>query len=146
MSDESFARIRIHTDTLESNISRILGRMKDVVLSDELKVEAIKKYRKKVEPYVPEKKGFLKLSAYDSDAIVDYHGDKALVYDPVANNRQHYHYGKVQYEGPGPGEEWNRTTEGTYDHWNQHLTRAEREEYYQELADMYVKEIKNNGR
>lgn len=138
---------RIHTETLEKAIKRVMDTKKDIILSDKLKRESAKMYRDKIEQYVPLDHGDLRKSAHKKNAISPYRDGYAIYYDPIGEygkstgEHKEFHYGDYQYNGP---EWWSRKTEGTYSHWNQHLASFEREDYYRELAQLYVEEC-NNG-
>lgn len=132
-------KVRIHTETIESAIGRILDKKKDIILSDNLKRTSAELYMDKIKHLVPLGKTEELRSSAD---IRPYKDTYAVCYDPVDEKRDiKFHYGEVQYNGP---DWWNRRTEGTYSHWNQHLSSFEREDYYRELAKLYVEEC-NNG-
>lgn len=140
MSDEITYEIgvRIHSETLEKNVKRILGDKLKEAISDDVKKYAATRYARKVEHYVPmsEDGGTLRRST----RLVHIHGTWGVEYDPV--DKYGRHYGEAQYKGPSW---WNRYTEDTYSHWNSHLTRAEREEYYREVADEILKRANKHG-
>ena len=120
--------LRIHAETLSSNISRILEeKIEKGMLSDDVKYKAAELYAKKIRPYVPMEKKTLR----NSTDIVPYNGVYAVEYHPV--DKYGHEYAEFQYYADDST--WDRHTPGTYSHWNQHLTRLEREDYYREFAD-----------
>ena len=127
--------VRIHTETLKKALTRILGEEQEIVVSDDVKYEDAKLYRDKVAHYVPKDTGTLRDSAYMENAIVRYKGTYAIRYYAArakTKGAKVREYAEAQYYGDDAT--WNRKTEGTYSHWNQHLQPFEREEYYRELA------------
>lgn len=136
--------VRIHSETLHAQLSKRIDGYRKAALSDKVKYKAAKLYAKKVQPYVPKKTGELR---EDVD-IVPYNGVYAVQYNATATRKKRdgsietVQYAEAQYHGDPT---WNRTTEGTYDHWNQHLSMAEREEYYSDIANLVIEEIKSNG-
>lgn len=129
MSDFEFEmRVRIHAETLESNISRILNqKIEKGMLSDEVKYRAAELYAEKIRTYVPMKSENLRKST----EIVPHNGVYAVEYHPV--DEYGHEYAERQYTADDST--WNRHTDFTYSHWNQHLSRLEREDYYRELAE-----------
>ena len=138
MADAGFdIKLRIHTETLESNIKRILGKKKKLALSDDVKEFAVDLYSRKIKPYVPRKTGNLRNKK--NTKIVRYKGTYAIDY--IATDKYGRQYAKAQYYADDS--DWERTTEGTYSHWNQHLSRAEREDYYRRVAEKMKEKMKN---
>lgn len=139
-------KIRIHGETLENALSKRIKNIAKVMHSDRVKRLAAEVYLDCVEPLVPKDSGTLRKSAHVSDKR--YKGDYAVVYDAE--------YSKAQYEGKNgkpinkdgskrmPASQWNRATPGTYDHWNHHMCRADRQAMYELIAEEVIKEI-NHG-
>lgn len=130
-------RIRIHADTLTKAIQKRVEDLKDKVLSDEMKYRAAEIYRDCVEPYVPMEYGNLRKSAHIGKK---YNGDYPVIY-----GNSDVKYAKAQYKGyNGRGAIREYTTPGTYDHWNKHLSRGDREAMYDLIAEEIVEKM-NNG-
>lgn len=139
-------KIRIHSETLYSQINkRVQDKLEKGGLSDDVKKESARLYAEKVEHYVPRKTGKLRGEpGFESFVdIVPYQGVYAVKYDAYRVNKdgKEAHYAEAQYEGDPT---WDRTTYDTYDHWNQHLDAAEREELYYNIAQL-VSEGMNNA-
>lgn len=131
---EFSARIRIHRDTLERALFKRIDDIEKKALSDAVRKRAAEIYLDCVEPLVPKKLGDLRKSAYVPDK--KYKGDYSVVYD--------IDYAKAQYEGyngRGPHKKW--TTTGTTDHWNHHLTTADRQAFYDLVAEEIKEGIKH---
>ena len=131
-------RISYDEDALELNIERVVKRKLNHALSIDTKKEIAGEYAMRVAQYVPYKSGRLRNSA---EVISD--GDKAVIrYSARSRHGKHYDYAENQYSTPrDPDRRW---TPGTYDHWNRHLTTAERQDFYQEAAEIIAREM-NNG-
>lgn len=118
---------------VEAGIEKLLNRKIEEGLSSDVQYQAAEIYKDLIEPYVPLKSGNLR----DSANIV--HGAKhalwGIEYDPISPKGRHYHYGQYQYFGDPS---WDRTTPGTYDHWNQHLSRADREGFKQAVKSLVI--------
>lgn len=129
-------RVSYDEDAVERNVSRILNRKLEKMTSLDTKMEIAGVYGVAIAKYVPYKTGKLLNSA---DVVAD--GNNAVI-RYSAHSKRGYDYAQKQYETPYPQE--SRSTPGTYDHWNRHLTSAEREEFYEDAAKIIARES-NNG-
>lgn len=129
--------VHVHFDmsALRDNVDDILDKKVDTLYYDRVKNDAAGLYAQYIAKYVPYKTGRLLHSAKVNNGAVTY---SARVRRPGYT----YDYADIQYETPFPPE--SRSTPGTYDHWNTHLTRAERESFYHDVANLIVEEM-NNG-
>jgi len=125
-------RIRVHSETLENNLRKRIDVFKKKMLSGEVKREAADIYRDCVEPLVPKKIGNLR----DIVELKKYKGTYAIVYKS--------NYAQAQYKGyNGRGVITKWTTPGTIDHWNLHMSRADKGAYYDLVAEMIMEKLKN---
>lgn len=154
--DEYAVRIRTHGETLESGLSKAIEGFMRTMMSDSMKRKAASIYMKCVEKYVPMDNGDLRASAHVSTG--KYKGDYVVLY-----GNDDVKYAKVQYEGDNgriikgkdsngnpiygehkkPGSMWSRNTKGTYDHWNKHMTTADRAEYMSKVKAEMLKRLKD---
>ncbi len=120
---------RVHRETLERAIWKRIEEIKGQALSDENRRRAAEIFIGEVEHLVPMSGGDLRKSAHVGDS--KYKGDYTVVY-----GNEDVKYAKAQYDGyNGRGVIREYTTEGTTDHWNQHMTRADRQAYYDKVAE-----------
>lgn len=126
----SSVEITVKSETLQRNVEKILETKLKKGLSDSVRYSAAVKFALAIADYVPYKTGKL----LRSNSIVSDGDDYAVRYS--AHSKKGYDYASVQYEADDSN--WNRTTPGTYSHWDKHLTRAERQAFYEEVADDVV--------
>lgn len=131
---------RIHAETLIPKLQSILDRKLKKGLSDETKMYSAELLRDASRKYVPSSgKDVLR----DSAKIVPYKETYAVEYNP--QDKYGRFYGKAQYEGKnGTNTVWKRHTEFTYSHWNRHISRAEMQEIYANVAKRIIEGM-NNG-
>lgn len=130
-------RVSYDEGAVQRNVEKILKRKLDAGTSIDTKMEVAGEYASAVERYVPYKSGKL---AHSARIVAD--GNVANIrYSARSFKGKHYDYAQWQYDTPVPQE--NRTTPGTYDHWNKHLTTAERKAFYEEAAKIVAREMKN---
>lgn len=120
---------------VQDNVNRILNKKLERAKYDGVRNEIAGEYAAAIDKYVPSKSGRLHSSATVRDGEIRY---SAKANRPSGN----YDYAAVQYYTPFPQE--NRHTPNTYDHWNKHLTTAERQEFYQKVKEIVVKGM-NDG-
>ena len=128
--------VEVHFDfkKLQDNVNRILGKKIDVIHYTNTKDELAGLYAMYISKYVPYKSGKLFRSAKVN------HG--AVVYSAKARRpRGNFDYASIQYYIPFP--QSSRSTPYTYDHWNRHLTSAERQAFYEDAAKIITKEMNN---
>lgn len=126
-------KIRVHTETLEANLKKRIEGFKKELLSDDIKRQAADIYKDCIEPLVPKDVGNLR----DTAEISKYKGTYGVYY-PVK-------YANAQYKGyNGKGVIRNYTTPGTIDHWNHHMSTADRQAYYDLVKEMILERM-NNG-
>lgn len=126
-------KIRVHTDTLEQALSKRIEKFRKEMLTDDVKLMAAEIYADCVEPLVPMKSGELRSNI----SFPKYKGTRAVRYDAS--------YAEAQYKGyNGRGPSRNFTTPGTTDHWNHHMTAADRAAYYDLVAEELIARL-NNG-
>ncbi len=126
-------KIRVHTDTLERALNSRIKDFTKELLTDDVKLMAAEIYADCVEPLVPMKSGELRSDV----SFPKYKGTRAVQYNAP--------YAKAQYEGyNGRGPSRNFTTPGTTDHWNHHMTAADRAAYYDLVAEELIARL-NNG-
>lgn len=135
-------RIRVHTETLEANLRKVFGDKVKSMLTDDVKRVAAEIYRDCVEYYVPEHLGNLR----GSTNIVRYKGTYAVEYN--AEDGYGSHYAHAQYSGNNrsgmDASKWKRANPHTYSHWNQHMTKSDRDTFYELVKEMMI-ERANNG-
>ena len=107
---------------VQANITRILNRKVDAIQIGANKDAIAGEYAKHVAKYVPYKTGKLLRSAKVKDGTITY----------SAKAKNGFDYADIQYNVPFPQE--SRSTPGTYDHWNRHLTASERQLFYEDVA------------
>jgi len=127
--------IRVDEKALEDNVNRILGKKVEKIYYTETRNEVAGIYASAVEKYVPSKTGRLHSSARVRDGEIRYSAK-------AKRKRGNYDYAGVQYYSNDST--WNRHTPNTYSHWNRHLTSAERQNFYQEVAKIIAEKM-NNG-
>lgn len=127
--------IRVHKDVLERALAKRMENFKSEMLSDDVKKASAIMYADAVNHLVPMKHGFLR----NSITFPKYKGTRAVKYTAPYAEAQHYGYTR------GVIRKW--TTEGTIDHWNQHLSNADRAQYYEDVKRMLLRKLKrtNNG-
>ena len=129
-------KIRVHTETLESALKKRVDNFTKEMMSDDVKYASAIMYADAVNHLVPMESGRLR----NDITFPKYKGTRAVKYNAP--------YAKAQYagyNGKGVIREWS--TEGTIDHWNQHLSSAERMQYYDDVAQMIIRKLQrvNNG-
>lgn len=124
----SFLELTYDTKAFQAAIGRKLKKFSDIVRSPEVRNMAAEQYRDAVEHYVPKKTGNLR----DSTSIQD----GKIIYTAKSKYGYKYAYASEQYRTPRPDS--SRFTPGTYDHWDKHLTTAEKSDLYKEMADDIV--------
>ena len=126
-------KVSFDMKVVQDNVNRILNKKIAVTEYTEVKDEIAGEYAKAISKYVPYKTGRLMNSAKVEDGAVTY---------SVKVNRPdgRFDYAPVQYYTPFE----NRSTPNTYDHWNKHLTTAERQEFYEDVKDIIVERM-NHG-
>ena len=117
---------------VQDNVNRILNKKIEVAKYTEVKDEIAGEYAKAISRYVPYKTGKLLNSAKVEDGAITY---SAKCNRPGGR----FDYAAVQYYTPFD----NRSTPNTYDHWNKHLTTAEREEFYNDVKDIIIERMNN---
>ena len=132
-------KIRVHSETLAKALEKRLDSLEDKILSDEVKYRAADIYKDCIAPLVPKDEGNLRESGHVGEQ--KYNGDYPVVYDVK--------YAKAQYEGSNgkgkrPASMWKRHTPNTYDHWNHHMSRSDRQAFYDLVAEEIMEKI-NNG-
>lgn len=115
--------INFDTRQLQSQLSRIVKKKCAVLNNVEVRNAVARQYKDVVEKYVPMKTGKLRETAFVE------HG--AVVYPAVSDKK--FPYAEVQYRTPFDPS--RRTTPGTYDHWDKHLSNSEKERFYRGLAE-----------
>lgn len=132
--------IRVHFDeeAVTKNISRILDETINSAMDLNVREEIAGEYAMRISKYVPYKTGQLVNSA---DIVADAENGVAIRYSAKSRKGRdrNYDYAQVQYETPFE----NRTTPDTYDHWNKHLTTAERKDFYEACADIISESMKH---
>lgn len=130
-------KISFDTDAVLNSLSNVIRRKINNSLSVPVKQEIAGEYAAAVYRYVPNKTGKLA----DSARVVTEGNDVAIKYEAISENKngKKTDYAPIQYEIPFE----NRTTPGTYDHWNRHLTTAERKAFYETCADIIKESFKN---
>lgn len=142
-------RISVDSKALTSQIRKITNKILLFGLSDDVKKAAAGEYAARVDKYVPQGpsyKGHTGGSLRNSVRIVPDGKGYAVRYS--SHSPDGYDYAGVQYAPEKYGKSdafWNRHTADTYSHWNRHLTRAERQEFYQAVGKL-VKEGIKRGR
>lgn len=133
MSDIEYSiKIRVHKESLEANMAKRIEEFKKKMLSDDVKYQSADIYRDCIEPLVPKKIGNLR----DNVEYVKYSGTYAIKYTS--------NYAKAQYKGyNGRGVIRKWTTPGTIDHWNLHMSRADKGAYYDLVKEMIMEKLKN---
>ncbi len=126
-------KISFDMKAVQDNVNRILNKKIAVTEYTEVKDEIAGEYAKAISRYVPYKTGKLMKSADVEDGAVTY---SVEVNRPNRPNGK-FDYAKVQYYTPFE----NRSTPNTYDHWNKHLTTAERQEFYEDVKDIIVERM-----
>ena len=123
-------KISFDMKAVQDNVNRILNKKIAVTEYTEVKDEIAGEYAKAISKYVPYKTGRLMNSAKIEDGSITY---SAKVNRPDGR----FDYAGVQYYTPFE----NRSTPNTYDHWNKHLTTAERQEFYEDVKDIIVERM-----
>lgn len=126
-------RVNYDADALTENVENLLEKKLEKGLSNEVKWYAANKYKDIIEQYVPlggSYKGHTGGALRREARVVPEGDDYAIRYS--ATSPKGKDYAEAQYEGP---EWWERTTPGTYSHWNRHMSRSDRLEWYQYVAD-----------
>lgn len=119
-----FLELNFDTSALQSQIARILKKKASVLDDVRVKNIAAERYKDAIEHYVPKDTGNLRESAEVRNGKV--------VYTAKSPRGHKYAYADEQYHTPRDPSV--RHTPGTYDHWNKHLTTAEKTDLYETLA------------
>lgn len=127
--------LRIDTKALQDNVNRIIGRKVEVIHYKSTRNESAGEYAKYISKYVPRKTGKLVKSAKIVDGAVTY---------SAKAKRKNGNYDYAAYQYYSDDSEWVRATPDTHSHWNRHLTTAERQAFYEDVAKI-IKEKMNNG-
>lgn len=127
--------IRVHIETLESALKKRMDNFTKEMLSDDVKYASAIMYADAVNHLVPMKTGVLR----NYITFPKYKGTRAVNYNAP--------YAEAQYKGYNGSVISKWTTPGTIDHWNQHLSNADRLQYYEDVKQMIVRKLKrtNNG-
>lgn len=133
-------QIRTHNlDTISSSLGKRVKDIEESLKSDDAKRTVAEIYLDCVEPCVPmsdpEKNpeaGFLRRSAHVPDD--KYKGDYYVLYDAP--------YAKAQYKGKTRGAVLHWTTPGTKDHWNKHMSTADRAAFHALVKEELLKRAK----
>ena len=128
-------RVNFDLKALQNGVEKVLGKKVDKINLIETRTDAAGEYAKHIARYVPLDSGTLRRSARAVDGEVRY---SAKAKRPGGE----YDYAEIQYQIPFPQE--NRHTPDTYDHWNRHLTTAERQAFYEDVADILIRRM-NDG-
>ena len=118
---------------VQDNVNRMLNKKIKATEYVETRNEIAGEYAKAISKYVPYKTGRLLGSAKVEDGAITY---SAKVNRPGGR----FDYAPVQYYNSFE----NRSTPNTYDHWNKHLTTAERQAFYEDVKDIIVERM-NHG-
>lgn len=103
-------------------------------MSDDVKYASAIMYADAVNHLVPMENGILR----NSITFPKYKGTRAVEYTAT--------YAKAQYSGyNGRGPSRKFTTKGTIDHWNQHLSSAERLQYYEDVKRMILRKLERTS-
>ena len=127
--------ISFDEDAVVNAVSRILKRKTGIALSLDNQLDVAGEYAMAISKYVPYKTGKLLRSA----DVVPHGEGVAVSYSAMSKGKQKIDYAPIQYEIPFA----NRSTPGTYDHWNRHLTTAERQEFYERCAEIISKSMQD---
>lgn len=139
MAKDFTIHTRIHTETLDRALKRILKDKYDrAMLTGEIQEEAARKYAEQLNHYVPSSIPGGDGNLRSALEFPRYKGTVAIHY--VAENRYGEHYASAQFNAP---DWWNRTNEGTFSHWSQHITPEEKEVVYRHVAKLIVEGMNN---
>lgn len=119
-----YLELSVDMKALQSSLSRVLKRKAKVLDDVRVRNVAAERYKNAIEKYVPMRTGNLRNSAHVSNGNI--------VYDARSKKGNHYAYASEQYHIPRSVNV--RFTPNTYDHWDKHLTVAERVQFYEDLA------------
>lgn len=135
-------RVNFDMKAVQDNVNRILGKKIAVIHYTETKNDTAGEYAKYISKYVPwgkSTKGHRGGTLRNSVRVKD----GALVYSAKVKRRGgNYDYASYQYYADDS--QWSRHTPNTYSHWNKHLTTAERQAFYADVAKIVVERM-NNG-
>ena len=126
-------KVSFDMKAVQDNVNRILNKKIEVTKYEEVKNDIAGEYAKAISKYVPYKKGRLAGSAKVDNGAITY---SAKVNRPGGR----FDYAGVQYYTPFE----NRSTPNTYDHWNKHLTTAERQAFYEDAKNIIIERM-NHG-
>lgn len=134
-------QIRTHNlETISRAFKKKVSDLEEALRSDESKRRVAEIYLDCVEPLVPMsdpyKKpdaGFLRASAHVPDN--KYKGDYYVLYDAP--------YAEAQFVGKTRGAVMHWTTPGTHDHWNRHMSSADRAAFHSLVKEELLKRIKD---
>ena len=115
---------------VQDNVNRVVKKKLDAANYVETRNEIAGEYAAAIEKYVPSKTGRLHSSAKVIDGEIRY---SAKANRPGGS----FDYAQIQYETPFA----NRHTPNTYDHWNRHLTTAERQAFYEQAKKIIVERM-----
>lgn len=133
MANEFEVTVRVHKETLLNALQKRIDDFTKESLNDDIKLRAAEIFADCIEPLVPKDQGGLRANI----SFPKYRGTRAVQYDSK--------YAEAQYRGfNGRGVIRNYTTPGTIDHWNLHLSRADREAFYDLVAEEIITRL-NNG-
>lgn len=127
-------RVRVDVSNLASKVSEILKRKVQVTELVDVRDEIAGEYAMYISKYVPYKTGKLLHSANIEDGAVVY---SARTRRPGGT----YDYAGIQYTVPFSPD--SRSTPNTWDHWNKHLTTAERKDFYESVATILTERMNN---
>lgn len=122
------AKVTFDTASLQASLDRILKKKVKVLDDPKVQETAAREYAKTIQTYVPKKTG--KLRRYRIKG-------RDIIYSARSKYGEKYNYALNQYETPYDQD--SRTTYGTFDHWNRHLTAIEREEFYRNVAEFVAR-------
>ena len=124
--------INFDMKAVQDNVNQIMNKKLDAAKYVETRNEIAGEYAAAIEKYVPSKTGRLHSSARVIDGEIRY--------SAKANRKSgSFDYAELQYNTPFA----NRHTPNTYDHWNRHLTTAERQEFYEQVQRIIVERMNN---
>lgn len=131
-------RISFDNKAVQDNVNRIIGKKVAVIHYTETRNDTAGVYAKYISKYVPFKTGTLRRSATITDGEIRY----------SARSKKGYNYADIQYRPEAYGYDestWERHTPDTYSHWNRHLSTAERQAFYQEVAKIVAEKMNKRG-
>ena len=127
-------RISFDMKGVQDNVNRILGKKIKSIYYTSAKDDIAGEYAKYIAQYVPYKTGKLRYSAKIDNGSVVYSAK-------VRRKGGNFDYAGIQYYSDDSN--WNRTTPGTYSHWNKHMTAADRRAFYDDVKRIIIERMNN---